>query len=165
MTPQPLTADDLERYLARHAIDAELLRLPGETATVEEAARVVGCATSQIVKSVLFTVNDEPYMCIACGTDPISRRKLADRLGVGRKRIKLADADTVLKHTGYAVGTVPPFGYPAPLTCFIDPRVLEQGDVYAGGGDIAALVRLRAEDLQAHIQAEVLSLMDEAGGA
>jgi prolyl-tRNA editing enzyme YbaK/EbsC (Cys-tRNA(Pro) deacylase) len=156
-----MTPDDLERYIAEHGIAAEMLHLPGETPTVEEAARVVGCAPSQIVKSVLFTVNEEPYLCIACGTARVSYRKLATRLGVGRKRIKLAKAETVLAHTGYAVGTVPPFGHPAPLTRFIDPSVLAQDEVYAGGGGIAALVRIRSEDLQAHIQAEVLDLTDD----
>lgn len=164
MTKQPLTPDDLERYIAEHGIQAEMLRLPEETPTVEEAARVLGCATSQVVKSLLFVVNDAPYLCIACGTEPVSRRKLAARLGVGRKRVKLADAETVLNLTGYAVGTVPAFGHTGAdaLTVFIDPRVLEQGDVYAGGGGIAAMVRIRAEDLQAHLQAEVLDLLDDA---
>jgi prolyl-tRNA editing enzyme YbaK/EbsC (Cys-tRNA(Pro) deacylase) len=161
MMTQPLTADDLERYIAEHGIAAEMLHLPGETPTVEEAARVVGCTTGQIVKSVLFMVNDEPYLCIASGTARISSRKLADRLGVGRKRIKLANAEAVLKHTGYPVGTVPPFGQPQPLVRFIDPRVLDQEEVYAGGGDIAALVRIRSADLQAHIQAEELDLTDD----
>ena len=162
MPKQPLTAADLERYIAAHGLDAEILSLPEETPTVEEAARVVGCATSQIVKSVLFLVDGEPYLCIACGTQLISRRKVADRLGVGRKRVRLANAEAVVQHTGYAVGTVPPFGHPAPLTRFIDPHILAQGDVYAGGGDIAALVHLQAADLQAHIQAEVLTLTDDA---
>jgi prolyl-tRNA editing enzyme YbaK/EbsC (Cys-tRNA(Pro) deacylase) len=164
MSDQPLTPDDLARYIAKHGLDAEMLHLPEETPTVEEAARVLGCTTSQVVKSLLFVVYDEPYLCIACGTEPVSRRKLADRLGVGRKRVKLANAEAVLNYTGYAVGTVPAFGHPegSPLTYFIDPRVLEQGDVYAGGGGVAAMVRIRAGDLQAHIQAEVLDLTDEA---
>ena len=161
MPPHPLTPDDLERYIAEHGIEAEVLRLPGATPTVEEAARVVGCDTSQIVKSVLFMVNGEPYLCVACGTEPVSRRKVAARLGVGRKRVKLATPETVLARTGYAVGTVPPFGHPSPLTTFIDRRVLQQEEVYAGGGGIAALMRIRSGELQAHIQAEVLDLIDE----
>lgn len=167
MALQPLTADDLERYIDEHGIAAEVLRLPGETPTVEEAARVVGCTTDQIVKSVLFVVNGEPYLCIASGTARVSYRKLADRLDVGHKRVKLANAEAVLHHTGYPVGTVPPFGHPQALPCFIDPRVLAQDEVYAGGGDIAALMRIRTADLQAHLQAEVLDLTDEAqaGGA
>lgn len=156
----PLTPDDLESYIAANFIDAEVLRLLEATPTVEEAARVVGCQTAQIVKSVLFLVNGKPYLCIATGTEPISRRKLAARLDVGRKRVKLADAEAVLQHTGYAVGTVPPFGHPAPLTCFIHPRVLAHDEVYAGGGGIAALMRIRPGDLNAHIQAEVLDLVD-----
>jgi prolyl-tRNA editing enzyme YbaK/EbsC (Cys-tRNA(Pro) deacylase) len=164
MANQPLTPDDLERYVAEHGIQAEMLRLPEETPTVEEAARVLGCATSQVVKSLLFVVNDAPYLCIACGTGPVSRRKLAARLGVSRKRVRLADAETVLGLTGYAVGTVPAFGHTGAdvLTVFIDPRVLEQAVVYAGGGGIAAMVRIRAEDIQAHLQAEVLDLLDDA---
>lgn len=157
-----LTSADLQAYLDAHAIPAEILHLDGDTPTVEDAARVVGCLPDQILKSVLFMVNGEPYLCIASGVEPVSRRALANRLDVGRKRVKLAKPDEVLAHTGYAVGTVPPLGHPAPLTTFIDPRALEPDEVYGGGGEIHALTRIRPGDLQAHIQAEELSLVEQA---
>ena len=142
-------------------MDAELLHLEHETLTVQDAARALGCHPNQIVKSVLFVVDEQPYLCIGYGTQPMSRRKLANRLGVGRKRIKLADAQAVLKHTGYAVGTVPALGHPTALTCFIDPGVLEQEIVYAGGGGTSTMLRIRSAALQDHIKADVLDLMLE----
>ncbi len=153
-----LTSADLQAYIDTHQLEAEILHLAEETSTVPEAARVVGCAPEQIVKSVLFVVNGEPFLCIASGSEPISQRNLAARLGVGKKRVKLAKADEVLRHTGYAVGSVPPIGHATSLATFIDPRVLEQGEVYGGGGDSATLMRISAADLQAHLQAEILPM-------
>lgn len=156
-----LTSADLQAYLDAHSIPADILQLDGDTPTVEDAARVVGCLPQQILKSVLFMVQGEPYLCIAAGVEPVSQRKLATRLEVGRKRIKLAKPEEVLAHTGYAVGTVPPLGHSTPLTAFIDPRALEPDVVYGGGGEIHALMRIEPDDLQAHLQAEVLSLVGE----
>jgi prolyl-tRNA editing enzyme YbaK/EbsC (Cys-tRNA(Pro) deacylase) len=64
---------------------------------------------------------------------------------VGRKRVKLADAETVLNITGYPVGAMPPFGHRRPLPTLMDKRVLRQTEVYAGGGQIDALLRISPE--------------------
>jgi hypothetical protein len=40
----------------------------------------------------------------------VSERKLAAHLGVARRKVRLASTDDALLHSGYAVGTVPPFG-------------------------------------------------------
>jgi len=106
----------LADYIQRFAIDAVLVEPTQETPTVPLAAQALGCQPEQIVKSVLFLVRTEqqssPLLVIANGVTQIDARKLADLLGVGRKRIRLAPADEVLAHTGFPAGGVPPFGFP-----------------------------------------------------
>lgn len=45
----------------------------------------------------------------------VDERKLARHLGLSRRRVRLASTDDALQHSGYAVGTVPPFGAPRRL--------------------------------------------------
>lgn len=137
-----LTPADLQSFMGSHAVAGEILILDTPTPTVEAAAAAVGTFVENIVKSVLFTIDDCRVLAVTCGTEPIERRAIAALYGVGRKRVKLAPRETVLQACGYPVGTVPPFGHPAPLETLIDPRVLEQGQVYAGGGGHNVLVRL-----------------------
>jgi len=153
-----LTPADLQVFMHQHTVAGEILILDTPTPTVEAAAAAVGTRVENIVKSVLFTIDERRVLAVTCGTDPIERRAIAILYGVGRKRVKLAPPEIVLQASGYPVGTVPPFGHPAPLETLIDPRVLEQAQVYAGGGDHNALVRLDPAEILRISGGQVLDL-------
>jgi prolyl-tRNA editing enzyme YbaK/EbsC (Cys-tRNA(Pro) deacylase) len=159
MTPA-LTPADLQRYLDTHALAGEILHLDVPTPTVETAAQAVGAHPDQIVKSVLFLIEETPILAVAYGTAHIDRRGIADKYGVGRKRVKLADAETVLRFTGYPAGAVPPFGHPHPLPTLLDPGVLQYEQVYAGGGAGNALVRLNPHEILRVTGAELVPLLE-----
>ena len=150
---------DIQNYMDGHGIVGEILLLDVPTPTVEAAALAVGSAPQQIVKSILFMVVDDPVMAIACGTDRVDRRVIAALYGVGRKKVKLASPETVLEASGYEVGAMPPFAHRRPLTTLLDPRVLEQPVVYAGGGAENALLRLSPQDILEVTNAKVMDLI------
>ncbi len=139
-------------------IPGEILILDAPTPTVEAAAQAMGVQPRQIVKSVLFTVHDEGVLTISCGDQLIERRVIAALFGVSRKRVKLAPPDVVLNLTGFAVGTVPPFGHRTQLRTLLDPRVLALDEIFAGGGTHHALVRLNPQDIAKITQAEIIDL-------
>ena len=150
--------EDLRAYMAQHKIAGEIVHLDVPTLTVETAAAAIGVKPEQIVKSLLFQVGDEVALAITCGTLPVEKRVLAGLYGVGRKKVELADAETVRAVTGYTVGGVPPFGHRQSIPAFLDLRVLNHDEVYAGGGGGNALVRLNPEDILEFTNAEVLDL-------
>ena len=139
----------------------EILHLTVETPTVPAAAAALGVPVELIVKTVIFFVDGAPYAVFANGTRRVDPRKLAARFGVSRKKVKLAEADSVLALTGYAPGTVPPFGHREALNCLMDPAVLEHEVVYAGGGGEAALLRIASEQLRQLPRAEVLAVLED----
>lgn len=158
-----MNATDLARYLADHNIAADLVFLPQPTPTVPAAAEAVGVAPDQIVKSVLFMIReneaaDRPVLVIGHGTHHIDRRKLAQHLQVGRKRVRLADAAQVLAHTGYPAGTVPPFGHPQPLPTLMAAGITRLSEIYTGGGEINALLHMTVAELQRVLKAEIVEL-------
>jgi prolyl-tRNA editing enzyme YbaK/EbsC (Cys-tRNA(Pro) deacylase) len=153
-----LEPSDLLKFMEENGIEGEMVHLDMPTPTVETAAQAVGTHPDQIVKSVLFTVRDDRVLAIACGTQLIENRIIAGLFGVGRKRVKLANAEIVLDSTGYPVGTVPPFGHPKPLRTLIDPKVLEQSHIYAGGGAHNTLVRLNPQDILEITNAQIIDL-------
>jgi prolyl-tRNA editing enzyme YbaK/EbsC (Cys-tRNA(Pro) deacylase) len=97
-------------------------------------------------------------LTITCGPAYVERRALASLYGVGRKKVKLASPETVLQETGYPVGGMPPFGHRQPVTTLIDHRVLENPEVYAGGGQIP-LIRLSPLTIVQAAQVQVLDLL------
>ncbi len=155
---QPLTPTDLARFIAEQSIAAEIVPMTVETPTVPAAAAALGVATGQIIKSLLFLVKEQPVLVIASGDTTVDRRPLADRFGVGKKQVKLADPETVLQLTGYPAGGVPPFGHPAPLPTLLDKGVLAWDAIYGGGGDDHTLLRISPMELARVTKAEWIDL-------
>jgi prolyl-tRNA editing enzyme YbaK/EbsC (Cys-tRNA(Pro) deacylase) len=153
-----LTAEDLASFVARAGIAAEPVAVEVETPTVSAAAAALGVAPGQIVKSLLFVVREEPVLVIVCGDAMVDRRVLADRFGVGKKQIKLADAETVLAVLGYPVGGVPPFGHASQVPALLDRAVRAWDVVYGGGGDDHTLLCIAPDELARATHAEWIDL-------
>ena len=149
--------------MTAHDIPGEILHPGAPTPTVEAAARALGVSHEQIVKSILFLVNGQPVLVITCGTAHVDQRAIAARYGVGRKRVKLASPEEVLAISGYEVGAMPPFGHHLPLPTLLDRRVLDLPEVFAGGGDESALVRLDPQEIARATAAEVMDMTTAPG--
>lgn len=143
-----LNSQDLTIFISENAIAAEIVPLTTETLTVPAAAAALGISTDQIVKSILFLVNGDPLLVVASGSARIDYKKLADHLGLSRRRIKLATAEQVLDIAGFMVGTVPPFGHKRPFSTVVETAVYDQTTVYGGGGEVHALVRVDTIELK-----------------
>ena len=151
---------ELQAFMESHAVRGEILQLDVPTPTVETAAQAVNASSDQIIKSILFVVDDQPVLAIACGTSTISRRPIADFFSVGKKRVKLANPEMVLEISGYEVGAMPPFGHQQALNTLIDQRLLTLPEAYAGGGAENALVRLDPQEILRVTGATILDLLD-----
>jgi prolyl-tRNA editing enzyme YbaK/EbsC (Cys-tRNA(Pro) deacylase) len=156
--PTSYSVQSLIRFIAQHGIAAEIVPVSVKTPTVPAAAAALGVETSQIIKSLLFLVRERPVLVIAGGDRPVDRGVLAAKFGVGKKQIRLADAETVLQVTGYPAGGVPPFGHPAPLPTLLDSAVLAWDAVYGGGGDDHTLLRVAPGELARVTNAEWVDL-------
>ncbi|MCB0166210.1 MAG: YbaK/EbsC family protein [Anaerolineae bacterium] len=155
-----LTSADLQRFIDAHDIEAEILIMAEHTPTVPDAARALEVEPEQIIKSLVFLVNDEPILVINNGTALIDRRKVAARLDVGRKKVKFASAEQALAITGYIVGSMPPFGHRQTMRTLIDPAITELTVIYGGGGDIDAMLRLTPAELLRVTAGEVIAVSE-----
>jgi prolyl-tRNA editing enzyme YbaK/EbsC (Cys-tRNA(Pro) deacylase) len=153
-----MDSTDLLRFVSDHQIEAEIVYLAVDTPTVTAAAAAVNVTPDQIGKSLLFLVDGDPLLVIANGTARIDYKPLAHHLKVNRKRIRLANSEQVFHFTGYEVGTVPPFGHKILLPTLIERSVVEQREIYAGGGDVNALLRISIKELERVTNAPNLKL-------
>jgi len=155
-----MNSNNLQDFIDQNRILAAIISLDEHTLTVEDAARALKVATDQIIKSLVFQVNGNPFLVINNGLARVDRKKLAAFIGVGRKKVKFADPDAVQKMTGYVVGSMPPFGHKSRLRTLMDPAVIRQETVYGGGGDINATMKLATDVLRQATQAEVTELSE-----
>jgi len=148
--------DDLAAFVATHAPGALLVRELGETPTVPAAAAALGVEADQIIKTLLFVVeehaNPRTVVIISNGERRVDKGAVAMHFGVGKKRVTLAPAALVAELVGYAVGGVPPFGHRSALPVLLDASVVAAAERYAGllyggGGDDRTMMRVSLDDL------------------
>lgn len=159
---------DLQALIDEQGIAAELIGELGDTPTVPAAAAALGVESEQIVKTLLFLVERQgegrrPVVVISCGERRVDKGLLAERWGVGKKRVSLAPADVVLDLLGYAAGGVPPFGHRTALPVVIDAGILGLrerygGVIYGGGGDDRTMMKLTVDELLRVTDGEVYHL-------
>ena len=153
-----LTSQDLQQFIDQNQIEAEILPMEQDTPTVPDAARALGVKEEQIIKSLVFLVDGQPTLVIANGTHKVDNRLVARHFGVGRKRAKMARPEQALEITGYVVGAMPPFGHRTRLPTIIDPGVVSHSEIFGGGGEINAMLRLTSNELLHATGAEIAAV-------
>lgn len=128
------------------------------TRTAQDAANAIGCTVAQIVKSLLFVVNGQPTMALVSGNNRLDEKKLAALCGVGRKKVKRANADIARDATGFAIGGVPPFGHKTQLPTYIDEDLLQFKIIWAAAGTPNAVFSIKPQELVQGTQGEVANL-------
>jgi Cys-tRNA(Pro) deacylase len=140
--------------LAALGHEASILVAGQGTRTAGEAAAAAGCDLGQIVKTLAVYVAGQPVLAFVPGDRRLDDRLLAAKFGVGRKQVKLADAQQVLDLTGYPVGGVSPFGLPAPLPALIDESFRRFDTVWIAAGTTSAISPIPRDDLVRYVNAE-----------
>jgi Cys-tRNA(Pro) deacylase len=107
-------------------------RFPEGTKTAADAAAAIGVTVGQIVKSLVFGVDNEIVMALVSGSNQLDEKKLA--LAAGGAKCARVDADAVREATGYPIGGVPPLGLATQMRVFIDPDLLQYDEVWAAAG-------------------------------
>jgi Cys-tRNA(Pro) deacylase len=113
-------------------LEIEVRKFPEGTKTAQDAADAIGVTVGQIVKSLVFGVDDEIVMALVSGSNQLDEKKLA--AAAGGSKCKRVDADAVREATGYAIGGVPPFGHTTQLRVFVDPDLMQYDEVWAAAG-------------------------------
>lgn len=129
----PDSAQRVQESLERLGLPVRVITMPQGTRTAVDASHAIGCATGQIVKSIVFRGGStgRPILVLVSGPNRVATDRLADYTG---EPLDKADADFVRAHTGYAIGGVPPLGFSTPIETWIDEDLLEWEEVWAAAG-------------------------------
>lgn len=136
---------DLEHAAVRRVVDAasrkgvpiEPRAFPEGTHTAEDAARAVGAAIGQIVKSLVFVATGsdgepEPIIALVAGPDRVDLARLAAI--VGRPDVRRATAREARDLTGFVIGGIPPFPHGRSVRIVMDPQLGRFETVWAAAG-------------------------------
>jgi len=94
-------------------------------------------------------------LMLVSGENRVDLKQLRAYTGKEISQAKLAD---VKRLTGYAVGSVPPFGIPGEFPVIIDEDLFNYPSVWAAAGSAHILIRLSPGDLQQLSSGRVLAV-------
>lgn len=151
-------SERVQAALDAKGLGIRVIEFPGSTATAEQAAVAAGCQLGAIVKSLLFLVEGRPMLVLVAGDRMADPRRIAARFAVGKKKVKLADAETVRNITSYEIGGVPPLGHPVRLPTLIDDSLGRFDMVWAAAGTSNAVFPIPFPLLAQITSGEVVSL-------
>ncbi len=139
-------------------IEIEVREFPEGTRTAEDAAAAIGADVGQIVKSLVFFVDDRPVLCLISGLNRLDTQRLA--VVTGASQIRRARADQVERVTGFAIGGVPPFGHQQRLPVYCDRDLMTYDLVWAAAGTPRAVFAVEPQSLVQACRATVADLKE-----
>lgn len=145
---EALTASGLAHTVTRH----------GRVGSLQEAAAARGVEPRDIVKTMVVRRGEDDHLLVLVpGDRAISWPKLRALLGVNR--LSMPDADEAKRVTGFARGTITPFGTLTPLPVVADERIAGRR-VSIGAGEHGVAATLDGDDLLAHLGAQVADVTE-----
>jgi prolyl-tRNA editing enzyme YbaK/EbsC (Cys-tRNA(Pro) deacylase) len=139
------SVERFQREARERGLSPEIREFPQGTKTADAAARAVGCEVGQIVKSLVFLADGEPFVALTSGANRADTNRLAQVLGVGE--VRRAEPEEARRATGFAIGGTPPFGYPQPVRVLVDRDLLGYDVIWAAAGTPQAVFPIGPDDL------------------
>lgn len=119
----------------------------GQVRSIEQAAAERNQEVSQVVRSILFRLNQGEYaMVLIAGKQQISWKALRQHFGMSR--LTMASPEEVFEVTGHQIGTVSPFGLKTPVPILADQNVFTQTAVSLGSGKSGVAIMMLTKDLK-----------------
>ena len=141
------TALRIAQLLREAGLDGQVVEFEQPTRTSADAAAAIGCAVSEIAKSIVFRgeTSGQAVIVVASGHNRVSEAKVAAKVGEPLAR---ADADFVRAATGYVIGGVAPIGHAQPVKLLLDEDLRRFETVWAAGGTPFSVFPLRPDQLR-----------------
>ncbi|KXK62191.1 hypothetical protein AWW66_09715 [Micromonospora rosaria] len=130
----------------------------GPVRSLAEAAAARGVAVPDVVKTIVVRRGPDDHLFVLTpGDRVISWPKLRTLLAVNR--LSMPDAEAARAATGYARGTITPFGSTTAWPVVADERLVGR-EITLGAGEHGVAVAVDADAALAHLDATVADVTD-----
>ena len=127
--------------------EQHILQFEGSSATVQQAADVLGVEPARIAKTLSFKGKEDgsAILVVAAGDTKIDNAKFKSTFGV---KAKMLDAEEVYIQTGHQVGGVCPFGLANDLPIYLDVSMKRFATVFPACGSANSAIELSCEEIE-----------------
>ena len=140
-----MAIEKVREYFKKFGIEDRIREFNVSSATVELAAKALGCEPCRIAKTLSFDVQGGAVLVVCAGDAKISNPKFKAQF---QTKAKMLAYDEVERLVGHAVGGVCPFAVNDGVQVYLD-RSLERFDtVFPACGSANSAVELTIDDLE-----------------
>lgn len=140
-----MSIQKVREYLAVYGAADRIREFDVSSATVELAAKALGCAESRIAKTLSFMLGDRVVLVVAAGDVKVDNRKYKDFFGGKAKMLAREDAERL---TGHAVGGVCPFAVNDGVEVWLDESLKRFDTVFPACGSASSAIELTLDELE-----------------
>lgn len=140
-----MAIEKVRKFFSRFGIEHRIQEFDVSSATVELAAKALGCDPARIAKSISFLVDNKAVLIVAAGDAKIDNPKFKERFKTKAKMIPAADVESYI---GHAVGGVCPFGINQGVEVYLDVSLKRFETVFPACGSSNSAIELTTEELE-----------------
>ncbi len=137
----------VKAYLAQYGVQDRVREFDVSSATVDLAARALGCEPGRIAKTLSFLVDGHAILIVAAGDAKIDNPKYKARFGT---KARMLTPDEAIALVGHAVGGVCPFGVNEGVTVYLDESLKRFATVFPACGSSNSAIELTIPELEAY---------------
>jgi len=140
-----MAIDKVRAFFKNFSIDERIQEFDVSSATVELAAKALGCDPCRIAKSITLKLNDSPIMIVAAGDVKIDNQKYKTTFGAKASMLSFEEVEPLI---GHAVGGVCPFAINSGVRVFLDESMKRFDTMFPACGSSNSAIELTIEELE-----------------
>lgn len=140
-----MSFEKVKNYFKNIGLEERVIALEESSATVEEAARAIGCQPKEIAKTMSLFIDDKAILIVTAGDAKINNQKFKAFFHQKAKMIPGAQVENLI---GHAPGGVCPFAINPDIVVYLDISLKRFERVYPAAGNGNSAVDLALEELE-----------------
>ena len=140
-----MSLEKAKEYLKKWNLEDRVKEFSESSATVELAAKAIGCEPEHIAKTLSFQVEDNPVLIVASGDAKIDNVKFKEQF---HTKAKMLSKEEVEEKIGHAVGGICPFGVNEGVRVYLDISLKRFKTIYPACGSSNSVVKMTVGELE-----------------
>lgn len=140
-----MAIEKVRKYFKQWDIDDRILEFDTSSATVELAARAIGCEEERIAKSLSFMIDDKAILVVVAGDAKVDNKKYKAQFSTKAKMLLPEEVEDLI---GYSIGGVCPFGINDGVIVYLDESLKRFETVYPACGSSNSAIGLTIAELE-----------------
>ncbi len=139
-----MSIDRVKEYFRDRGMENRVLEFGVSSATVELAARALGCEDCRIAKTLSFRMGERIVLIVAAGDAKIDNKKYKSQFGMKAKMLSSEETEPLV---GYAAGGICPFAVNNGVEIYLDESLKRFETVFPACGSSNSAIELTIPEL------------------